>query len=98
MEGPVGRQGLIIQSNHVRSQSASPCRLLEHWPRPKSVRLVTGRTSSASATTDQMVAAQDRLITELENLRALLQIAQQPATPQPAARLVRAWRWVRATG
>ena len=43
--------------------------------------------------TDQMVTAQDRLITELENLRALL----QPATPQPASRLVRAWRWMRAT-
>jgi hypothetical protein len=37
------------------------------------------------------------LITELENLRALLQVAQQPATPQPASRLVRAWRWMRAT-
>jgi uncharacterized membrane protein YccC len=37
--------------------------------------------------TDQMVAAQDRLITELENLRALLQAAEQPATPQPASRL-----------
>ena len=47
--------------------------------------------------TDQMVTAQDRLITELENLRALLQTAQQPATPQPASRLVRAWRWMRAT-
>jgi len=47
--------------------------------------------------TDQMVTAQDRLITELENLRTLLQTAQQPATPQPASRLVRAWRWVRAT-
>jgi outer membrane murein-binding lipoprotein Lpp len=47
--------------------------------------------------TDQMVTAQDRLFTELENLRALLQTAQQPATPQPASRLVRAWRWMRAT-
>ena len=47
--------------------------------------------------TDQMATAQDRLITELENLRALLQTAQQPATPQPASRLVRAWRWMRAT-
>jgi len=47
--------------------------------------------------TDQMVTAQDRLITELENLRTLLQTAQQPATPQPASRLVRAWRWMRAT-
>jgi hypothetical protein len=48
--------------------------------------------------TDQMVTAQDRLITELENLRALLQAAQQPATPQPASRLVRAWRWMQARG
>jgi uncharacterized membrane protein YccC len=47
--------------------------------------------------TDQMVTAQDRLITELENLRTLLQTTQQPATPQPASRLVRAWRWMRAT-
>ena len=47
--------------------------------------------------TDQMVTAQDRLITELENLRTLLQTAQQPTTPQPASRLVRAWRWMRAT-
>ena len=47
--------------------------------------------------TDQMATAQDRLITELENLRTLLQTAHQPATPQPASRLVRAWRWMRAT-
>jgi hypothetical protein len=43
-----------------------------------------------------MVTAQDRLINELENLRALLQAAQQPATPQSVSRLVRAWRWMQA--
>ena len=55
------------------------------------------RSAGHRADTDQMVTAQDRLITELENLRTLLQTAQQPATPQPASRLVRAWRWMRAT-
>src|SRR5262245_14295717 len=49
--------------------------------------------------TDQMVIAQDRLITELENLRALLQAAQQPDRPVTTRTWWRrTWRWMRATG
>ena len=48
---------------------------------------------------DQMITAQDRLITELENLRALLQAAQQPDRRVTARTWWRrTWRWMRTTG
>jgi chromosome segregation ATPase len=52
---------------------------------------------------DRMVTVQDRLIAELENLRSLLEAAQQSARPF-TSRTWREiswperWRWIRATG
>src|SRR5262249_58315512 len=53
--------------------------------------------------TDRMVSVQDRLIAELENLRSLLEAAQQsarPVTPRTWREMI--WRervrWLRTTG
>ena len=48
--------------------------------------------------TDQMVAAQDRLITELKNLRALLQTAPGARKSRPPQRSVNPIRVLLATG
>jgi len=52
---------------------------------------------------DRMVTAQDRLIAELENLRSLLQAAQQPARSVTSLTWLEMswperWRWLRTTG
>jgi hypothetical protein len=52
---------------------------------------------------DHMVTIQDRLIAELENLRSLLEAAQQsvqPVTPRPWREMTwhERWRWLRTTG
>jgi hypothetical protein len=47
---------------------------------------------------DQMVTTQDRLVTELEYLRALLEAAQQSAPPGHPRTLREWWRWLRMTG
>jgi hypothetical protein len=52
---------------------------------------------------DRMVTIQDRLIAELENLRSLLEEAQQsarPVTPRPWREMSwpERWRWLRAPG
>jgi uncharacterized membrane protein YccC len=46
---------------------------------------------------DQMVTTQDRLVTELENLRALLEDAQQRAQAVTPRTLREWWRWLRTT-
>jgi hypothetical protein len=52
---------------------------------------------------DHMVTIQDRLIAELENLRSLLEAAQQsvrPVTPRTWREMTwhERWRWLRTTG
>jgi hypothetical protein len=52
---------------------------------------------------DRMVTIQDRLIAELENLRFLLEAAQQsarPVTPRTWREMSwpERWRWLRTTG
>jgi len=52
---------------------------------------------------DRMVTIQDRLIAELENLRSLLEAAQQsvrPVTPRTLREMSwpERWRWLRTTG
>jgi len=52
---------------------------------------------------DRMVTAQDRLIAELENLRSLLEAAQQPARSVTSRTWLEMswperWRWLRTTG
>ena len=52
---------------------------------------------------DRMVTIQDRLIAELENLRSLLEAAQQsarPVTPRTWREMSwpERWRWLRTTG
>jgi hypothetical protein len=48
---------------------------------------------------DRMFTTQDRLVAELEALRALLEAAQQPAQPVTTwTWWRRAWRWMQATG
>jgi len=52
---------------------------------------------------DHMVTIQDRLIAELENLRSLLEAAQQsvrPVTPRTWREMTwhEQWRWLRTTG
>jgi hypothetical protein len=73
-------------------------------PPSSSARLVTGRTTSASANrADRMVTTQDRMVAELTNLSTLMEVAQQSAqlvTPRTWSEMT--WRqrirWLRTTG
>ena len=73
-------------------------------PPSNSVRLVTGRDFERERErADRMVTIQDRLIAELENLRFLLEAAQQsarPVTPRTWREMSwpERWRWLRTTG
>ena len=66
--------------------------------KPKRHRVVTGRTLSAN----RLVTIQDRIVGDLEALRALLEAAQQatqPVTPRTWREMswLEKWRWLRTT-